>query len=601
MLKVMREKSKIFLWVVAVSFIGFMVAVWGMDLRQSDQQSSMTTIGEINGRKIGITEYQEAIRQVSENYRQQNKDREPTDEMRRDFADQAWQTIVERSVLDGEVKRRRIRVTDPEVVQYIRSNPDPSFFSNENLKTNGQFDFDKYRQVLNDPRFDWTPLEAYVRNLLPYEKLRQEVAATVNVTDDEVRERFLAGEEKIKASYLMLSARDFRDTTRSVADGDIEAYYKAHVEELKRPDQAVLSFVLFEKKVSEADDEEARTRAQEALAEARKGSDFAELARAYSEDDESATEGGDLGFFARGVMLPEFEQVAFALEPGQISEPVKTTEGYHVVKLEEKRTSPTGAGEVHARHILIKVEPSSETIAGILERANTFIDRAREETFDKAAQEQGLSPSQSSPFSKGDFVPGVGMLKRANSFAFSQEKGQVSGVIEGPRGYYVFSVSDRIGARVPPLEELKDPIREQVRADQQRAAAKARADAVLAAIRGGRTLEDAGKEFGLDKHETPLVTRVTTIAGIGRDTPFTHAAFALQPGQTSGVVELPSACYILRVDERQPADETRLAPQKEQIRRALYTEKLTARFTEFVQNLVATAEIKDRRSAQEES
>jgi parvulin-like peptidyl-prolyl isomerase len=598
MLKVLREKSKIFLWIVAVAFIGFMVAVWGMDLRSSESMVAANVVGKVNGEAIDARAYDAAVRGMINSYREQNQDRDPTEDQQREYAEQAWTNLIQRTILRQEAKRRGIKVTDAEVVAYIRHNPLEQFLQNPALHTDGRFDMQKYQQFLNDPRYDLSGLEDYIRAFLPIEKLRQEVAATVAVTESEIREEFLADAEKVKVTYLTVPVRAFRDTTIAPTEQEIEAYYTQHADEMRRPDQAVLSYVHFEKKPSEADDQEAKTRAEEVFAEAKGGSDFADLAQFSSEDAGTAPKGGDLGFFARGQMVSEFDSAAFSTEPGQIVGPIRTRFGYHVIKVEEKRKGEKGVDEVRARHILFKIEPSSETITAIHDAAEACAAKAAKEGFAAAVAAEGLTPTTTTAFVKGDFIPGIGLFRRANSFAFSHEKGESSPVFEGPGGYYVVTVDQRIPAGVPPLSEIHDSVRQQIFSSRARDGARARAEQILAAVRAGKSFEQAATDLGAEKHETQAVTRHTTIAGIGRDTAFIHAAFALAPGEVGGVVEASTGFHVLRVEQKEPADETLFGTRRDQIREAIFQEKLGARFTEFVDALVESAEIVDDRGRQ---
>src|SRR5512145_1688701 len=154
MLKVLREKSKIFLWIVAVAFIGFMVAVWGMDLRSSESMVAANVVGEVNGEAIDARAYDAAVRGMINSYREQNQDRDPTEDQQREYAEQAWTNLIQRTILRQEAKRRGIKVTDAEVVAYIRHNPLEQFLQNPALHTDGRFDMQKYQQFLNDPRYD---------------------------------------------------------------------------------------------------------------------------------------------------------------------------------------------------------------------------------------------------------------------------------------------------------------------------------------------------------------------------------------------------------------------------------------------------------------
>lgn len=599
MLQILREKSKIILWVVAIAFIGFMVGVWGMDLRSGEMNRSAATIGEVNGTQISVKAYRDEINTLVQNYRSQNADADPPEDLRRQFNEQAWQNLVQRVVVQDEVERRGLAATDREIVNFIRMNPLPVFVQNPSLQTNGQFDITKYHQLLNDPRYDWSTLEAYARSLLPVEKLRQEVSATVRVSDDEIREQFLADQEQVKVTYLAVSPYDFRDTTATATDEEVAAYYRDNPDEFKMPEQAVLKYVLFDKGPSEADEEEVRTRAAEIVAEARGGADFAELAKIYSEDEQSATQGGDLGFFGRGMMVPEFEEAAFALTPGEISEPVQSKLGFHVIELQEKRGDGENEPlELHARHILLKIYPGSETVDRAYEMANEFSQTARKQGFDKAAEAAGLTATTTTPFTKGEFVPGIGRFARAARFAFDNKAGATSAVFEGPQGLYVFNVESRAKEGVPPLDGIRDNVANRVLLKRQREAARARAEQIVAALRSGKSLEEAGGDFGLPPRQTPFFTRISTVGGIGKGSAFTYAAFMLEPGQTSGAIQTNSGFYVLRVDDKKEADETQFEARKKQIRQLLHQAKLDMQFSEFVQNLLAQSDIEDRRGLQ---
>src|SRR5262249_30541579 len=150
--------------------------------------------------------------------------------------------------------------------------------------------------------------------------------------------------EKRRIRYMLVDVDAIRAKT-VVPQADIERAYNASIEQYTTPEQIRASHILL--KTEGKDDAAVKTRAEELLKQAKAGADFAELAKKNSEDEASAKNGGDLDYFKRGRMVPEFEQVAFALQPGEISDVVKTSFGYHIIKLTDKKpgtTKPLAAG-----------------------------------------------------------------------------------------------------------------------------------------------------------------------------------------------------------------------------------------------------------------
>jgi peptidyl-prolyl cis-trans isomerase SurA len=259
----------------------------------------------------------------------------------------------------------------------------------------------------------------------------------------------------------LLAEKVVREKVHSKIDvtwREVEDYYNEHAEEVARmPEAYEVAGILVTPKVSDAAKRlaiERVTRVRERLAA---GESFEDLAREYSEDA-SAQFGGDLGTFGRGVLVPEFEEAAFALEPGEVSGIVPTRFGFHIIQVVEK-----GEDTVHARHILVRVEPGpedeerahalAESLRQLVLDGRDFGEVAAEYSDDESSREAGgvlgwITPEEISP--------------PIRSILVGLEPGQVGDVVRGDNGYYVIKLLAHEPERIAPLDEVREDLRDYV-------------------------------------------------------------------------------------------------------------------------------------------
>src|SRR5690606_5150284 len=319
-----------------------------------------------------------------------------------------------------ELRRRGIQVTETEIRQAARFSPPPEFLENELFHTDGQFDLAKYHQFLASPAADeqlLLQLEAYYRDVIPRAKLFQQVVAGIYVPDSELWRLWRDREERVRIRYLVLDpARLVADTDVSVTQQEIEAYYKANKDEFRQNARASVRMAVLEKAVTAEDSAAARARAEALREEILAGGDFEEIARRESADPGSAAQGGDLGTFSRGQMVQPFDQAVFSLPIGQVSEPVLTQFGYHLIRVESRN-----GDEARARHILIPIEltPESEDRLLILaDSLETLGEKAA--SLEEAAQQLGLAVRPAELVEGFAFVPGVGPVDDAVEWALNE-------------------------------------------------------------------------------------------------------------------------------------------------------------------------------------
>ncbi|MBA2565228.1 MAG: peptidylprolyl isomerase [Gemmatimonadetes bacterium] len=592
--------------VVAVSFVGLMVFDWAMDLSGRSGGSS-NAIGTVNDTEIPLTEYQRQYENLLDRAREENPDTEPDEERLAALDKQAWDAVVSAALLRAEADRRGIDVTDREVVGYVRDNPPAEMQQSPAFQTNGVFDPAKYRQALANPQLagTWDQYASIVRGELPLRKLQQQVLAGLSVTDREVEDAFRVQNEQVRVDYLYLDpAVLVPDSAVRVSDQAVrDAYEDRKNEDFRRRSTARVRAVVWEARTTAADTARVRAELDSLRARALEGEAFDELASEYSQDPGSAQRGGDLGAFARGQMVPEFEQAAFSLAADSISQPFLSSFGWHLVKGGGIETDSTGAQRARARHILLRIEPSEDTFVALEDSASALAKRLG--GGDDARQERGTALESlgaaagdtlitTPPFERSDFVPGLGRVPEVADWVFESPVSSISPPIRSGSSVYLVEVLERTPAGYVPFASVRDQIRSELVLARKREKTAALADRATALVRQSG-LDGAARELGLTVRSAGPFARSADLPEIGRGNDFIGMAFGLDPGETGGPVKLESGVYYLRVAERKPADMALLEDQRAGWRQQLLQEKASAIMSAWMEAVREQAEIEDYR------
>jgi peptidyl-prolyl cis-trans isomerase D len=605
MLDTLRSNTKIILWIVVVGFIGFIFAGWGRGIQTARRGPERGVIGRVDGVSITYQEFNEEFTGRLRAYVERTGS-DVSEATRDAIREETWNTIVTNILIDNEIERLGIDVPGDHVFDVLWNNPPAAVYQSPAFQDeNGEFSFDAYHREIQLHPERWEGVADMYHRSLQRQLLQQEVQAAAFVSDNEIWDEFLAGNERVRVSYIEVDPRRIDAAPLKPTEEEAREYFAAHRTDYQEPEAIVLDYVTFPREPSADDELDVRRRAQELTAVARDGEDFAELAKAYSEGP-SGPEGGDLGWFGKGTMVTEFEEAAFALAAGEISDPVKTRFGYHIIKVEEKRRQD-GNDEIWARHILLNIEPSEETLVSLEDEAVELSTLAQEEGLSVAADTLGLAVESTPPFGNETHIPGVGNMRPAVVAAFEADPGQILGPFVNREGYFVFEVVRRIPERLPTYENLaaaaSDAGREhpavldlieQRRADRARAIAQA----IAAAVQGGATLEGAGAEHGYPVRQTDPFTRRERVRGIGGPSEFAGTSFGMRPGETSGAVETsdPQRFFVIRVDEKTPATQELFAEQEAELRTQLYRREQIDLFSGWLTDLTARARIDDYRN-----
>ncbi len=589
----LRKNTKVILWITIFCFVGFIFLVWGMDLQKKSGRNP-SVVGKINGQNVPTTYYRDLLTQAYEQARKQTGDR-LTDAQEVSIRQSTWDRVVSEVLLQQEMRKRHIGTTDAEVAYYIRNSPPPEVAQNPAFLTDGKFDPEKYRQILTNPNYDLSGLEAVVRSSVPMRKLEELVASNAKVSDNEVREVFEQTNEKMDYSYVLVSPRAFRVNPDSIPEQEARSYYDKHTDEFKVPETAKLRYVFVEKKPSASDESDVQTSANDMWRDLRSGTDFAELATTFSEGPE-AKQGGDTGMLMPlSGMTPEFKQAVSPLKVGELSSPFKDRKGFHIVRVEEKKTE-NGEEKVRYRHILLLVSPSSQTLADIHKQATDLVEKAKKSSLEEAAKAAGLETRETTPFAKDGISPILPQDPAVREFPFKNKLGAIGEPVETQRGWVVFQVAEKRPAALPSFEEALRSVRLAVVRARQDEMARQKIDAVAAAIARGASLEQAAGAASLKAEKAASVGVYDVGSAPGRDASMIGAALALPQGEMSPAVKGSEGYFIMRLDKRPPFDEQLYRTQKDQLRAQLLQQKRMIAASMWMDQVRKAARIQDYRA-----
>jgi len=585
MLEILRARTKLFMWIVAITFVVSIGAgtIFGRGRTRRSDTPERGVIGVVEGVPITIQDFNDNYRQRIASYAEQTGG-EVSDATREAVREETWNSMVTDILVNTEIQRLHIDVPDDMVFDVLWNNPPQSVYQSPAFRDeNGEFSFDEYHREIQMHPERWEKVAQYYRSSLQRQILQREIQSAAMVSDNELWDEFVAMNEKIRVSYVAIDPGRIDRDPLVPTEEEARAYFATHRSEYERPPMVVLSFVEAKKAPTQADEDDVVLRLQELADAVRDGEDFAELARVYSEGP-SASQGGDIGWFGRGEMAPEFEEAAFALEVGEISDPVKTDFGYHIIQVEDRKTE-NGEPMVRARHILIKVRPSEETLVEIEGSVKELADLAQKKGLAEASDELGYEMMATQPFPDAKYIPGIGNLRPAVKAAF---------------------VAQRFESELPTFDELaaeasgnnrEHPAVTALIRERQREQARAIAEEIAAAVRAGDSLEDAATSRGYVVSHTDLFSRKDYVPGVGRGNAFIGASFGLRTGATSGVVHVedPERYYVIRVEEKQAASQQEFAEQKDQLRAQLLQREQMQVFSSWLEDLMSRAKIKDYR------
>ncbi len=596
----MRANTHIILFILLVLFLLSMTIgglVGGADITSLLSGSRPDTVVSINGEDINYEQYNNIRQQQFEAYREQNEKELSGYELQQ-MEDQIFESVVRDILIKQFVEKEGITVSSDELKYHIIDNPPDFLRTNPNfVDSTGKFDINKYQAALSDQRNSqyWSYVQNYLAGLLPYEKVRQEVLASVFVTDEEVKEDFMKRNVRAKVKYIFFNPQVHKVEATAISDQEIETYYKEHQKEYQDEEKRKIRYVLFELKPTSADTNTVKELALSLIDSLKAGVDFASLASTYSEDPGSAAKGGDLDYFEKGAMVKPFEDAAFGAAVGEIVGPVLSQHGFHIIKVEDKKVEEEKE-KVRARHILLKIEPSRNTTETVRDDATYFSERAQDEGFQQVLSSDGRKPDTTNFFSNSGFIPGLGMQKLMSDAIFDAKIGKASrlGYIEG-RGYIVYELAAIQKERIKPLSEVKATISNILVREKQKELAGEICRRFREKIQSPETFELLAAQDSLLVEETDFFAMNGYVRSVGRDPQFIGAAFGLDVNEVSPPIKGSRGYYLIKLLEIEPFNESLFELQKNNLKYDMLESKKRTAYNDWYNNLKEQAEIKDYR------
>ena len=599
MFKFLRSNAKFFYWVIAATFIAFIFVAWGMDMagsRGSGGATGRTSIGSVDGMDISGQQYQMAVRRIQSGMRQNNPDRPLNANQVAMTQDQAWDQMVREVILMKEIDRLDLSVTDEEVQRIFKENPPPEIlaaFTDEN----GQPDLAAYYAALGKPgtRIDWDDAVNWVRQTVPRQKLVQMLTAGVAVSEDEARDAYRSQTGRAVAEYMGVALADLAaDYTPDEAA--VEAYYETHLGEFMQAPRGMASVAAWEITPNEADFDEVRALALEVKQDIEKEAfTFAEAAAIYSEDG-SADNGGDLGTFDRNRMVAPFTEAAFDLAVGEISDPVRTQFGFHLIEVLEQEEEDGEVTQVHARHILLRVTPSEDTRDAIYETVDQFRNTATPQDFlSLAGADSTCEVISPRPFQEGRDIPGLRQSAAGGRFVFRADSGQISPLFFTEDYIYVVLAEgvEPEGAR--PLEDVRRQVELALKQERQQQEASALLSPAVGRVQMGETMADVAAELEFLHAVTDTINTTSNLPDVGYATAFNTVALEAEIGALIPEVATSRGVYALEVLWREPFDEALYAERRDRIRAIILQQKQQRALEAWFQQRLSEVTVEDYR------
>ncbi|MCM2313826.1 MAG: peptidyl-prolyl cis-trans isomerase [Thermoanaerobaculia bacterium] len=634
MLKVMRESFQHLKWIlvfIVVLFVLLVFADWGGGGQMGTGGSSElgSAAARVNGDTISFDEYRRALFYAEQRV-EQMYGQKLTPQMREALGleQQVISDLVSQTLLLQEAERLNLKATQDEVRKAILEipvlNPEGKFVGPELYKnyilglgygTVADFEREIERDLtlqkmqsamISSIAISPKAAEALYRQRNENAKIqfvlfgvdRLSTPATVTPAEVEAHykanaNRYAHGEQR-RVRYLIADLAQLRAKV-ALGDADLKSYYDLNRESFKSRESVRAQHILIpvSPTAGEPLTAAAKAKADALVAQLRGGADFAKLALEHSEDPGSRNNGGDVGWFERGRMVPEFENAAFSLAIGEISEPVKTQFGFHILRVTEKR--PEGYKsfeEVRAELTERFADERARTMARdaiALARTKVEKEKPKDEAALRAIAESSpnVALNDTQWFEKNGSIFGIGRLPALSDWAFGANPQDVSDIIDSDRGPVVGWLEAKRDAGIADLADVKD----RVEADARRAKASSSAAAELKALAGNQPIDAVAKKLGVNLEES-TVTRTAPIQQLPGDvSPLVDAVLASAVGQTVGPIAVEQGAVIAKVIEKKEFDPATWATDQVQFTESLRATEARRMQMSLLEKLRASAKV----------
>lgn len=634
MLSVLRRQAQSPFIQATVVIIALVFIFWGVG---TSRRGGANVVATVNDETITLQDYQQAYDRSLSQFREQFGGTIPKGLLESlDMKSQVLKQLIQRLLLHRAGEEMGVRVSNAEVMQAIQEM--------EAFRTEGRFDLDQYNALLSASRTTPEIFESSMRSDLLSKKVMERLDRFAKVPQTEIQQRFGYENEKIRLEYVSFAVDDFKEKVKvdeeglsayydenkgkyktdtqvklnylsfSVEDevGQVEtspeqmrSYYEENIKRFTTPEQRSARHILF--RVDESAPEEAvspkREQAQKILEMARAGADFAELAKQYSEGP-SAPQGGNLGSFGRGQMVKPFEDAAFSLTEGAISEIVRTRFGFHIIKLEKIIPQKVKSFEEAREQIAFSLKREKAANLAFAKASKAYEDIILAGSLDRFAEESKAKVHETDFFSRQS-TPSMDASEQSIlsnptflNAAFALKKGELSSLVDLGRAYAIIYAKDIKEPEISPLEEVREQVRNDYIAERAETLAREAAEDFLAAVADSQAesnWEEEVEKAGLTLEESDFLSRNDLEETGSMQLP---AAVIDKGFRLSNEKPYPeqievdgSTFYVFRFKEKQEPQPQLFEEKQEEFKARLLDEKRRNLLTAWLANLEAKAEI----------
>jgi peptidyl-prolyl cis-trans isomerase D len=622
MLRFMRQQAGNWLIKVLLGAIVIVFIFWGVGSFRAQRGGRVALV---NGDQITLDEYRETYNNLIEQLRERfgnnlNEDMIKMLQVKKQALDQ----LIDKKLLVQEARRFKFRVSDKELAD--------SIMKIGAFQRGGVFDKRLYQNVLGRLRMTPEEFEIAQRDAMLIERVKVLITSSAKVSDQEVREWFnwsnalvnidfvrfdpdkykdiKASIQEIKAFFeknkenyktdAMVKVRylsfdpDAYGSKVSISDEELQDYFDENREEFNTPKTVEARHILLkvDQNAGPEDVEKARKRALDILKMAREGKGFPELAKKYSEGP-TRDRGGYLGKFKREAMVKPFADKAFSMKAGEISEPVRTRFGWHIIKLEKVNEASSLSFDEAKKKIQKKLTGNkSKNLA--YDEAEAVSDVSFEgDDLLKSAKEQNLKILTTDFFTKKGPEKGIKSRAKFASAAFDLAVMEISDIQEFENAYYILQVIEKIPEKIPELKKVKEKVRVDLIQEKQEEKAKKDADTYLSALKSGKSMTTESKQFNVTPTTTGFFKRDDSIPKIGFEREVFKAAFQLSPEQKlpEKPIKGSRGYYVFQLKDRKTPESEELNTEKASIKQKLLQEKKARTFDALIAQIKSNSEI----------
>ena len=607
----MRSRMQVVMWTILVLFVTSMAIgglVGGASITDIFSGRQGNEVGSLNGKPILFEDFNQLVSNEI-NRMDQQSGRLISDEEREYIRAVVWERLIADLIIQEQIVENKIVVGDEEVLFQMKNNPPPFLQNSDAFQSFGRFDLEKYLDaVLNPGQIDWKPIEDFMQNIyLPSYKLQQYITNSAAISSSDVLEdykkRFL--DYKIEVLHVTDKAidQDFYNGLLAdrPSDDELIKIYNENISEYDQPELRYLKYVKWPIISNATDSLRVKLEAEDLIFRLNDGEDFALLANTYTQDPSNSADpqnlkGGDLGWFNKGQLLPEFEIASFEAEKGSIVGPILTQYGYHVIKVNDKRTVESNE-QVNASHILLTIQPGRGTENELKDIASIFALEATEFGFFVLADSLGLEIQDSNGLRKESiFVDNFGVGRSAVNFAFNNVEGSTSDAIKNDNFYGVFFLDKVDKETVISFEDAKEDLKNEFLSEFKKNHIKTLAESIKDDNQGEMNLSEIYQENeNLEYVAETNSALIGSFESIGKSNFIVGALADAKEGDILGPLPTLRGQAFLRVIDISDVVMSDFEEKKDSIKFSLLIDRQNAIWGNWLQALRENADLKDYR------